>query len=186
MRSSIYWCVPFIYVIVTTAVHWRRDWSSLNCREVKTSNHPSQMSGETIAITRKKLLNISLVSEYAYIYTIINIIRRRLFYLQAMDMIKLSLCNRPLRSAESPRLCLPQLAARACHHSMYILGDNPRAQKPPQWPLQKYSRMIRMCTRYLAQTQSGRNGHSKHHNEAHIFLKRGSQCSLHHGGYKMG
>ena len=97
-----------------------------------------------------------------------------------------SLCNRPLRSAGSPRLCLPQLAARACHHSLQILGDNPRAQKPPLWPLQKYSRMIHMCTRYLAHTQSGRNGHSIHPNEAHIFLKRGSQRSPHHGRYKMG
>ena len=41
--------------------------------------------------------------------------------------------------------------------------------------------MIHMCTRYLAHTQSGRNGHSKHPNEAHIFLKRGSQRSPHHG-----
>ena len=97
-----------------------------------------------------------------------------------------SLCNRPLRSAGSPRLCLPQLAARACHHSLQILGDNPRAQKPPLWPLQKYSRMIHMCTRYLAHTQSGRNGHSIHPNEAHIFLKRGSQRSPHHGRYEMG
>ena len=97
-----------------------------------------------------------------------------------------SLCYRPLRSAGSPWLCLPQLAARACHHSIQILGDNPRAQKPPLWPLQKYSRLIHMCTRYLAHTQSGRNGHSTHPNEAHIFLKRGSQRSPHHGRYKMG
>ena len=102
------------------------------------------------------------------------------------DWLAPSLCNRPLRSAGSPRLCLPQLAARACHHSLQILGDNPRAQKPPLWPLQKYSRMIHMCTRYLAHTQSGRNGHSIHPNEAHIFLKRGSQRSPHHGRYKMG
>ena len=38
----------------------------------------------------------------------------------------------PLGSAS-----VPQLAARACHHSLQILGDNPRAQKPPLRPLQK-------------------------------------------------
>ena len=84
-----------------------------------------------------------------------------------------SLCNRLLRSAGSPRLGLRQLAARACHHSIQILGDNPRAQKPPQWPLQKYSRMIHMCTRYLPHTLSGRNRHYNHPNEAHIFSEAG-------------